>query len=84
MPRLVHWPQDEDEKNMDQSQDTLVIPTKATLDQPIGNELPDMEGVPAKKSQVQPRSDEPHRLLSWTNTYCCMPLTFVVGRHTTF
>ena len=64
MPSLVHWSQEEDEKNMDQSQGTLVIPTKATLDQPIGSELPDMEGVPAKKSQVQPRSDEPYRLLS--------------------
>uniref|UniRef100_A0A3Q1NIX8 Ral GTPase activating protein catalytic subunit alpha 2 n=1 Tax=Bos taurus TaxID=9913 RepID=A0A3Q1NIX8_BOVIN len=42
---------------MDQSQGTPVLPTKATLDQPVASGLPDMEAVSAKMSQVQPRSD---------------------------
>ena len=43
---------------MDQSQGTPVLPTKATLDQPVASGLPDMEAVSAKMSQVQPRSGE--------------------------
>lgn len=54
--------------NMDQSQGTPVLPTKATLDQPVASGLPDMEAVSAKMSQVQPRSGESHTPWSWTNT----------------